>query len=90
VLQEVAAVHGVVEVLPLAVAKLAGQLVDTVDAPWAQQLCERFSGARLITWTLHSSSASFMAAAHSGQSAADNHYAAFWHVREKWELKDAG
>ena len=63
VLQEVAAVDGVVEVEPLAVALLAGEVVDRVDAALAQTLCERFTGVRLIRSTAMPSSASFIEAA---------------------------
>ena len=62
-LQEVAAVDGVVEVQPLVVALLAREVVDAVDAALAQTLCERLTGVRLIRSTSMPSSASFIAAA---------------------------
>ena len=63
VLQKIAAVNRVVEMLPLAVAELPREIIDAVDAPLAHALCERLTGSRLIRPTLQSSSASFMAAA---------------------------
>ncbi len=61
-LQKVSAVGRVVEVQPLAVALLQRELIDAVDAPLAQTLCERLTGVRLISSTSMPSSASFMAA----------------------------
>ncbi len=63
VLQEIAAVDGVVEMFPLVVAELPGEIVDAVDAALGTALCERLTGSRLISPTLQSSSASFIAAA---------------------------
>ncbi len=62
VLQEVAAVDRVVEVQIFAVALLARDVVDAVDASLAQTLCERLTGVRLIRSTSMPSSASFIAA----------------------------
>ncbi len=63
VLQEIAAVDGVVEMFPLVIAQLAGKIVDTVNTALAQALWERLTGNRLIRLTLQSSSANFIAAA---------------------------
>ena len=46
-LQEVAAVDRVVKVQMLAVPFLPRQWVDRVDPPWAQTLCDRFTGTML-------------------------------------------
>ena len=63
VLQKVAAVDRVIEMQPLVVALLAGEVVDAVDAALAQTLCERLTGVRLSKSTSMPNSANFMAAA---------------------------
>jgi hypothetical protein len=63
VLKEIAAVDGVVEVLPLVVADLPRLVVDAVDAPLGADAVRAPTGVRLIKSTSIPSSASFMAAA---------------------------
>ena len=62
VLQKIAAVNRVVEMEPLVITLLPRYRVDAVDPPWAQTLCDRFTGVRLITSTSNPCSASFMVA----------------------------
>ena len=62
-LQEIAAVDGVVEVQPLGVALLTRQVVDAVDSALGADAMRARTGVRLIRSTSTPSSASFMAAA---------------------------
>ena len=61
-LEEIASIDRIIQVLPLVVTQMARLFVDGIDAALAQTLCDRLTGTRLMRSTSVPSSANFMAA----------------------------
>ena len=79
VLQEVAAVDGVVEVLPFAVAQLPRQVVDAVDAALGADAMRAFHRQEAHDAHVAFQLGQLDGGGHSGQSAADDHHRWFRH-----------
>jgi hypothetical protein len=80
-LQEVAAVDGVVEVLRLVIALLARQLVDAVDAALSAYAVRSLDGREAHHVDVDAPFSQLHRRGQSGQSAADYQYALLCHVR---------
>ena len=75
VLQEIAAVHRVVEVFPLVVAQLPGKIVDAVDAALAHSAVRALDRQQAHQAHAAIQFGQFHGGRQPGQSAADDHYA---------------
>ena len=81
VLEEIAAVDGVVEMLPLVVAELPREVVDAVDAALGADAVRAFDGQQAHDADVAFEFGQFHGGRQAGQSAADDHYAWFGHFR---------
>ena len=79
VLEEIAAIDGVVEMLPLVVAKLLREVVHAVDAALGAGAVRAFDGQQAHQADVAFEFGQFHGGGQSGQSAADDHYAWFGH-----------
>ena len=80
VLQEIAAVDGVLEVLPIAVAQLAGQVVDAVDAALRTAAVRALHRQQAHHAHVEIQFGQFHRRRHARQSAADDHDGRFCHA----------
>ena len=80
VLEEIAAVDGVVEVLPLAVAQLPRQVVDAVDAALGADAVRALHGQEAHEADVALQFGQFHGRRQPGQPAADDHHGRFRHV----------
>ena len=79
VLEEIAAVDGVVKVLPLGVAQLPREVVDAVDAALGADAVRALDGQQAHQADAAFELGQFHGGRQPGQSAADDHYAWFGH-----------
>ena len=78
-LQKVAAVDRVVEVQPLVVALLAGEVVDAVDAALGADAVRAFDRREAHQVDVDAQFGQLHGGGQSGQSAADDHHPLFCH-----------
>ena len=83
-LQEVAAVDGVVEVQPLVVALLPRQVVDAVDAALGADAVRALDRREAHQVDVDAQLGQLHGGRQAGQPAADDHYALLCHETTRW------